>query len=359
MAVHLANFDYDYRIAPTANGQGIILPRRVYDGMSPLAGLYAAVVEPDDVIETVGFDPPDGPRHICDRIVRNDAGNQSDYESMWGYPPCRSRHAGEREAAHIATNNRLNWTIERWDGGDAGRLDRWPTIDGVSAWRIGLPFDDADAVLDYLAGQGGGDRLVKAAFSGFGRGNRRVYDGDIPRSLPGWLARCCDSGGVVVEPLLSIQCEFASHFFARDDGVVEIVGTSESVVDSQFQCRRVFADRQPNWRLDLTTHPVVRAACDRIVASGFRGPFSIDHSLASSRMIDDADVSRSWHLLQDVNGRVTVGSLAARAARRFGSPVAIVLGPPETIDCERQFVFVGSDGRQASLCIGAGELADR
>ena len=347
MTVFLAAFDFEARLTPTANGQGVVLPERVRERMSPLAGLFLLLAEDGDTIRCPGFDPPavtsevrSGelplPNVTFERTkIATGRPTTLDEIAAWG----RTDAAAGGESVMRQLVDRRWWADRQWDWHAAGQFP----LDETD--RVQMP-PLTDATPPELRDQFATRLLLyKAAFSAFGRGCRRCEENVA--TLAAWIARCERQGGLVTEWEFDIVEEAASHFVITDGGGT-FLGHSRLVVDDCFQCAGVEVTDLPGPGLerDDRVQRVLRTAA----SLGYRGPLSIDH--ARVRHPDDPQLT-AWRLLQDINPRLTIGSVALRAARRLGRAVAIGL----TDSWRPDFVIDGTwlfSGRGSSVRVFVG-----
>ena len=320
-----ANFDFESRITPTANGRGVLLPQAVRDRMSPLAGLFSLLADECDLIGIDGYRPP-----TVEIIDHADPGDPAD--DLPSQPPGRIVEWTFEDALPELTADLVEG-VTWWGQVPDGPTHRRPrhliqTLTDRTAWAERLPrlgFDDwcgtptlacrhRSDIRDALSSDE--PVMLKAAFSAFGRGCRPSNEN--PATLDAWIDRCLKHGGLTVEPLYEVIEEKASHFVISDQAV-EWLGSSRLHVDGTGRTIAVEPHRLIDRRHDLSLSAAVRTVVEHVRSIGYVGPFSIDHARARYRELD------RWRLFQDINPRLTLGSLALRGARRFGRHVAIAL----------------------------------
>ena len=320
MTVFLAGFDFEARLTPTANGQGVVLPSRVRERMGPLAGLFLLLAEDGDTVRCPGFDPPTvttdprscdppPPRATLER-TRIATGRPAVVDGVvpWGRTDAAT---GDGPSLMQRLVDRRWWAARQWEWHAAGLFP----LDGVDRVQM-PPLTDATPV-EFGSDFASRPLLHKAAFSAFGRGCRR--SGENVATLAAWIDRCSRQGGIVTEWEFAIEEEAASHFIVTGGGGT-FLGHSRLTVDDCFQCAGVEVSGRPGPGVESDDR--VRRVLQTAASLGYRGPLSIDH--ARVRHPDDPQAT-AWRLLQDINPRLTIGSVALRAARRWNRAVAIGL----------------------------------
>ena len=313
MTAWLANFDFDYAIAPTPNGQGVTLPRAVRTRTSALAGLFVLLAGDGDVIHTAGVEPPTVVGEGLPAVVFSADPPPPD-AIAWGSvtPLSVVRHLNDR--AFAASFDEVDVQVVT-------------SADELDLSTEARPF------------------VLKTRWSGFGRGVRVILADDDDATLLGWIERGCRRGGLTCEPLFEIFSEAATHFELTADGARRL-GQTTSRVDA---ARQVVAIEAP--RAELPQFVVTRSetVAEAAWATGYRGRLSIDHALVRGR------TSPAWRAVQDVNARWTLGSLALAAAVRTNAPVSLRLDdslpdwPPV-----RTWISRGIDGRTVAMHFGEG-----
>ena len=291
MPTFLANFDFDDRLAGRTGGSRMPPPRRNPPPESHLfrlltsdpvrvlvaslaRGVSAAAEGP---LAKAAFEPANPHR-------------ETEFEP-WGWCSLADRLAGRFGAAAsvVAAAERVNHRrfAAELTGGEWTR--------------------DVDAVLRRAAA---GERLMmKSAQGGFGRGLRRILGPETDANLAGWVRRRCRHGGLLVEPLVPAESEYATHFDVGESGVARL-GQTELTATEHGQFESSVAE--PGFTADVPES--VAAAAEAVRGSGYRCPLSID----SARL-----PGGGWRAVQDVNARWTVGRVALLASRRLGCRVEV------------------------------------
>ena len=306
MTTWIANFDFDYRLAPTPNGQGVTLPQPVRERMRPLAGLFWLLADEGDTIATFDGKPPsvEGPPLPPVRFIRlAELGSAVHADSDAGPIVRWGDVRPDRIAVVRAANDKaLLATLTR----------EAPDRSGTAVpMRVFGPDDDAEQAIATLAAwcrsEGWWGLMLKARWSGFGRGCRRFFPDEQTDTLVGWVDRCRRRGGLVAEPLHRIQRQFSSHVVIEPGGI-GFVGRIELHTDESGQPTNLSTVRDS----DRGGIAGDLAVAEQVRRLGYLGPLSFDGYRHQWR---DRVAFRA---VSDINARLTLGSLALRIARRHG-----------------------------------------
>ena len=165
------------------------------------------------------------------------------------------------------------------------------------------------------------DALLKAPWSGSGKGLRRGCGGYAP-PLAGWCRRVLrGQGGVVVEPIYNKVYDFAMEFEADGCGTVVYKGLSRfsTTPRGTYGGNRVASeDAHLCWLSSFVPRALWQALRDdlaeylsRWLGSGYRGPLGVDMMLCRMEGCGDLCV----HPCVEINLRRTMGCVAADLAR--------------------------------------------
>lgn len=184
------------------------------------------------------------------------------------------------------------------------------------------------------------DAILKAPWSGSGKGLRLGRSGYVP-PLSGWCRRVLrGQGGVVVEPLYNKVYDFAMEFRSDGQGRVVYEGLSRFFTTGRgtYDGNRVVSEEEHvRWLTSFVPRPLWETLRDdltvyfsRVLKGGYRGPFGVDMMLCRK----DGSGELCVHPCVEVNLRCTMGHVAASLARflapeteaRFGIDYCAVKG---------------------------------
>lgn len=196
-------------------------------------------------------------------------------------------------------------------------------------WLCGESFycTDEDAVARLLARFP--DTLLKASWSGSGKGLRLGRGGWVP-PLTGWCRRVLrEQGGVVVEPIYNKVYDLAMEFYSDGQGRVDYRGLSRFVTTPRgtYVGNRVAPEAEHvRWLAAFLPAGLWQALRDelaarlsRMVGGDYRGPLGVDMMLCR---LEGGGLC--LHPCVEVNLRRTMGQVAADLSR-FLAPGAEAL----------------------------------
>lgn len=192
-------------------------------------------------------------------------------------------------------------------------------------WLCGESFycTDEDAVARLLARFP--DTLLKAPWSGSGKGLRLGRGGWVP-PLTGWCRRVLrEQGGVVVEPIYNKVYDLAMEFYSDGQGRVDYRGLSRFVTTPRgtYVGNRVAPEAEhARWLASFLPAGLWQALRDelaarlsRMVGSDYRGPLGVDMMLCRP----ENDGGLCLHPCVEINLRRTMGQVAADLSRFLAS----------------------------------------
>ena len=169
------------------------------------------------------------------------------------------------------------------------------------------------------------DALLKAPWSGSGKGLRRGRGGYVP-PLVGWCRRLLrEQGGVIVEPVYNKVYDFAMEFESDGEGQVVYKGLSCFLTNGRgaYVGNRVVAEEEHlRWLSSYVPLPLWQALRDelarwlsRAIGCIYRGPLGVDMMLCRVEGRETLCV----HPCVEVNLRCTMGWVAMSLARMIAS----------------------------------------
>lgn len=171
-----------------------------------------------------------------------------------------------------------------------------------------------------------GDSLLKAPWSGSGRGLVRVSSATWTASVEGWAARILRTQGVLmVEPIYNKVRDFAMEFQVGADGQVVFSGYSwfETDAHGNYKLNFLLADADIEARLAMLV-PVallrrvqrtLSAALQQLIGTDYTGYLGVDMMICRA-----ADGSHWLHPCVEVNLRMNMGVVSRVVYDRFVSP---------------------------------------
>lgn len=174
------------------------------------------------------------------------------------------------------------------------------------------------------------DSLLKAPWSGSGKGLRLGHGGYVP-PLSGWCRRLLrEQGGVVVEPIYNKVCDFALEYEADGQGDVTYKGLSLFENNSllSYAANRVAAEEVKLQRLlrfiPLAMWEALRASAEAFLrkrfATAYCGSLGVDMMLCRPEGGTESD-AYLLHPCVEVNLRRTMGHCAVSLGRLLASGV--------------------------------------
>ena len=165
------------------------------------------------------------------------------------------------------------------------------------------------------------EAILKAPWSGSGRGLRLGRGGYRP-PLSGWCRRVLrEQGGVVVEPLYNKVYDFAMEFHSDGQGGVTYEGLSRffTTVRGTYAGNRVVSEEEHiRWLTSFVPYALWETLRDdltlyfsHVLDGGYRGPFGVDMMLCRR----EGHETLFLHPCVEVNLRRTMGHVAASLAR--------------------------------------------
>lgn len=146
--------------------------------------------------------------------------------------------------------------------------------------------------------------LLKRAFGVAGRGQRRVRWSDMQAADAAWIEASFRTGGLQVEPLVSITAEFSLHGRIERDGQIHFgmpcVAENDGTGHFSSAHVAVAAELLPNERNQLIASG--RRVAEALIERGYFGPFGID----AFRWLDE-DGLPQFRSLSEINARYTLG----------------------------------------------------
>lgn len=167
-----------------------------------------------------------------------------------------------------------------------------------------------------------GKVVLKAPWSGSGRGLYMVSYNDWNANVAGWVSRVIRTqGSVMVEPHYNKVCDFAMEFFSSSDGGVEFVGYSLFETDTHGNYKRnllLSNDAIKTRLLEYISEPVLTCICDRLLkifndmfSRYFSGYFGVD------MMVCCENGKMLVHPCVEINLRMNMGVVARLFFDRF------------------------------------------
>lgn len=172
--------------------------------------------------------------------------------------------------------------------------------------------------------------MLKAPWSGSGKGLRRGTRGGYRPPLSGWCTHLLTrQGGVVVEPLYNKVCDFAMEFhLAEGDGEAAFVGYSLFVTNANgaYEGNLLMSDAEIEQHLTSfvplgTLHAVRGVLLDelsRLLRHDYHGYVGVDMMVCA----DDADGSFRLHPCVEINLRMNMGVVSHLLYERLVMPGA-------------------------------------
>lgn len=161
-----------------------------------------------------------------------------------------------------------------------------------------------------------GDIVIKAPWSGSGRGIRFI-SGSLNTPTLGWLTNILrHQGGVMVEPRYSKVLDFGMEFMAQADGTVSYCGLSLFSASNGAYTGNILANEE--YKRSVITHYIsdnlltcviseVESEMSLMLRDKYVGPFGIDMMI-----VDSSDCSCPYllHPCVEINLRLTMGHAA-------------------------------------------------
>ena len=283
--LHVANFDFDDRLARPERGD---LPASLRGINERLRPLLEPLLKSGDAAVVAGESVERG---RFDRAV------------PWGVEPHVLHWLGtlglaggfpDPAVVRAVNGRRFQWECETTLG-----------VRPAGARWCGTAEEFADAAAS-LSDANPSGWVAKAEFGGSGRGVR-FGAGEPTDAVVRWVAAGCRrGGGFLVEPRLWTAAEAGVHFTVWPDGRVRHDGVTglTSHPDGRFRRSEPLASgEQGDWGDAVTAgERVARLAADR----GYHGPLSVD----AARLTDG-----TLRPVQDVNARRTMGRVALETGR--------------------------------------------
>lgn len=146
--------------------------------------------------------------------------------------------------------------------------------------------------------------VLRRALSAAGRGARRIRGGAAPAAGDdAWLEAALARGPLTVDPVVSIETEYAQHGWLSAEGVLTLGAPCVQDVDPHG---RHVQSRRLEQGLELGLRGALEAATRRVAADlaalGFQGPFGVD-----AYRWRGADGALHLRAPSEVNARFTMG----------------------------------------------------
>lgn len=300
--------------------------RRMANDLSVLPAWYAdeedeALVKIDSAGRVEGWESPLYPEKVAWITGWRDA----DYRP-WGWNPAllhRLREAGVGEGC-LLSDERME-RIRHLSG-------RQRCVDVLDGFR-GMPFVCGQAVVCRSVDEvkkrvsEWGTAVLKAPWSGSGRGLARVSEAQWSPSLEGWVSRILRTqGAIMAEPFYNKVCDFAMEFRADGSGRVDFVGYSLFETDGfgNYKANLLAADAEIERRLSRYV-PVeqlnaVRRELERrlslLLAADYAGYLGVDMMICS----DNGGLL--IHPCVEINLRMNMGVVSHVFSVRYLHPLA-------------------------------------
>ena len=254
--------------------------------------------------------------------------------SVWGWSPLLVRllremgvdeallPSAEQMAAYRAASSRQTAVrlLARW-------RELWPemflagTLVGDSRWCT-TPSEVQAALAAF-----GGEAMLKAPWSGSGRGVHSVHGGAGDKD-EAWVARTmARQGGVEVEPYYNKVVDFAMEFWA-EHGQVRYQGLSlfTTTAGGVYSGNLVASEREKQRRLAHYVSPDLlsrlrqcseQLLSDGIVPAWYTGPLGVDMMVVQTPTFEQStpNPSFSLHPFVELNLRMTMGWIAILLAK--------------------------------------------